>query len=121
MYIDIKAHNSDVHPRWQAMVQRRAAKLTDFCRHLVRLQVTLVHSTHHIRGHEETRLLATIPNHTLRVQKAKASMGDAIHAAFSALERELQVLMERRKTRAKAEASRRRPRGPGEPPLLASR
>ena len=112
MRIDIKAHHSDVHPRWQAIIQRRAAKLTDFCQDIVRLHVTLVHSTHHLRGNEEARLLVSVPNDTLRVQKAQPNMGDAIHAAFSALERELLGWVDRRKHHKKREASRRRPQAP---------
>ncbi len=112
MRIDIKAQHGELHPRWQAIIQRRAAKLTDFCPDIVRLHVTLVHSTHHLRGNEEARLLASVPNDTLRVQKAKANMGDAIHAAFSALERELQGRIDRRKRSTQREAARRRPQVP---------
>jgi ribosomal subunit interface protein len=106
MQIDIQSQNSEVHPRWRSIIQRRAVKLTAFCRDIIRLHVTLVHSTHHLRGHEEVRLLAAVPNDTLRVQKAKASMGDAIHAAFGALERELQTATERRKQALKRTAPR---------------
>jgi ribosomal subunit interface protein len=112
MRIDIKSQHSEVHPLWEAIIQRRAAKLTDFCKDIVRLHVTLVHSTHHLRGNEEARLLASVPNETLRVHKAQANMGDAIHSAFSALERELQGWVERRKHRQKREASRRHPQVP---------
>ena len=109
MQIDITAPHSEVHPRWQAIIQRRAAKLTDFCKDIVRLHVTLVHSTHHLHGNEEVRLLASVPTDTLRVQKAQPNMGDAIHAAFSAMERELHAWVDRRKHHKKHEASRRRP------------
>jgi len=109
MQIEIQAQHSEVHPRWRAIIQRRAAKLTGFCNGIMRLHVTLVHSTHHLRGNEEVRLLVGVPNDTLRVQKAKASMGDALHAAFSALERELQAWSDRRKHRVKHAGSR--PRG----------
>jgi len=97
MEIELKAQHSEVHPRWRTIVDRRAEKLKDFCADIVRLHITLVHSTHHLRGDEEVRLLATVPNDTLRVHKSKASMGDAIHAAFTALERELQEYSQRRK------------------------
>jgi ribosome-associated translation inhibitor RaiA len=97
MQVEIQAQNSDVHPRWQTIIQRRAGKLTGHCRDIIRLHVTLVHSTHHLCGNEEVRLLAAVPNDTLRVHKARANMGDAIHAAFVALERELQAWVDRRK------------------------
>jgi ribosomal subunit interface protein len=96
MEIELKAQHSEVHPRWRAIIERRAAKLEELSNDIVRLHVTLVHSTHHLRGDEEVRLLATVPNDTLKVQKAKASMGDAIHAAFTALERELATYIKRR-------------------------
>jgi len=97
MEIDIQAQHSDVHPRWRAIIERRAHKLLEFCKDILHLQVTLVHSTHHLSGNEEVRLLASVPSTTLRVQKAEAGMGDAIHAAFSALERELRSFVERRR------------------------
>ncbi|HXQ20394.1 MAG TPA: HPF/RaiA family ribosome-associated protein [Candidatus Acidoferrales bacterium] len=97
MQIEIQAQNSDVHPRWRAIIQRRSRKLTGLCHNIIRLHITLVHSTHHVCGNEEVRLLAAVPNDTLRVHKAKANMGDAIHAAFGALERELATWVDRRK------------------------
>jgi len=109
MQIEIQAQHSEVHPRWRSIIQRRAAKLGDLCDRLIRLHVTLVHSTHHLRGNEEVRLLAAVPNDTLRVQKAKANMGDAIHAAFGALERELQGRMDRQRERKRLARAAHRP------------
>jgi ribosomal subunit interface protein len=97
MEIEIQAQHSEVHPRWRGIIERRAEKLLEFCNDILRLHVTLVHSTHHVSGNEEVRLLATVPSTTLRVNKVEAGMGDAIHAAFSALERELQTFMDRRR------------------------
>ena len=103
MELEISAQHTDVHPRWREMIDRHIAKLDGQGAQFVRIHVTLVHSTHHLRGNEEVRILATLPpRHTLRVQKSRASMGDAIHAAFAALERELQsdIAQRRRQTRA---------------------
>ena len=97
MELEVQAQHSEVHPRWRAIIDRRAAKVGDLCSDILRLHVTLVHSTHHLRGDEEVRLLASLPNETLRVHKAAADMGDAIHAAFSALEHEVQGFVERRR------------------------
>jgi len=97
MEINIQAQHSDLHPRWRGIIERRAEKLLTFCADILHLHVTLVHSTHHVSGNEEVRLLATVPNDTLRVQKVAAGMGDAIHAAFSALESELQSFVDRRR------------------------
>lgn len=97
MEIQVQAQHIDVHPRWQQMVQRHTAKLSATYPDLQRIHVTLVHSTHHVRGAEEVRLLATLPGDTLKVQKSAADMGDALHAAFSALEQEIHKLVERRR------------------------
>jgi ribosome-associated translation inhibitor RaiA len=95
--IEIQTQHADLHPRWRGIIERRSEKLLEFCKDIVHLHVTLVHSTHHVSGNEEVRLLATVPSTTLRVQKIAAGMGDAIHAAFSALEREVQTFVERRR------------------------
>jgi ribosomal subunit interface protein len=97
MQIEIQSLNSEVHPRWRAIIQRRAAKLAEFYGRTIRLHVTLVHSTHHLRGNEEVRLLLAVPNDTLRIRKSQANMGDAIQAAFAALERDLQSWINRRR------------------------
>jgi cold shock CspA family protein/ribosome-associated translation inhibitor RaiA len=90
MDLEISAQHTEVHPRWREMIERHLAKLNGQATRMVRMHVTLVHSTHHLRGNEEVRILASLPGHTLRVQKARANMGDAIHAAFAALQRELE-------------------------------
>ena len=110
MELEIQAQHSEVHPRWRDLIDRRAAKLTEYCDDILRLHVTLVHSTHHLRGDEEVRLLATLPHETLKVHKAMANMGDAIHAAFTALEHELHGFVERRRE------AHRRPKRPLESP-----
>src|SRR5262245_42815813 len=102
MDLEISAQHTEIHPRWRQMIDRHIAKLNGQGAHFVRMHVTLVHSTHHAHGHEEVRILAALPRHTLRVQKSRANMGDAIHAAFSALERELEteIAQRRRPNRA---------------------
>lgn len=101
MDLEIQAQHCDIHPRWRALIERRAAKLADLSQEILRVHVVLVQSTHHQRGNEEVRLLATVPNDTLRAQKTAADMGDAIQAAFTALEREIQAWTARRKQFAK--------------------
>jgi hypothetical protein len=43
------------------------------------------------------RILATLPGDALKVEKAASDMGDAIHAAFSALQSELHSRSDRRR------------------------
>jgi cold shock CspA family protein/ribosome-associated translation inhibitor RaiA len=89
MDLEISAQHTEVHPRWRQIIDRQLTKLNGKGAPLLRLHVTLVHSTHHIRGHEEVRLLATMPGRALRVQKSRANIGDAIRAAFLALTKEI--------------------------------
>lgn len=85
MDLEISAQHTEVHARWRQMIERHLKKLNGKGAELQRLHVTLVHSTHHIRGDEEVRLLATMRGRTLRVQKSRANIGDALRAAFTAL------------------------------------
>jgi ribosomal subunit interface protein len=107
MQIDIYAPHVEIHPQWRVIIQRRAVKLTEFSKDIVRLHVTLVHNPHHQFGREEVRLLTTVPNGAFRVHKVRPNMGDAINAAFAALERELVGFLTRRKTPPKEARARR--------------
>jgi ribosome-associated translation inhibitor RaiA len=92
MDVEIQAQNAaEIHPRWRDSIERRLVKLNGLESSFIRLHVTLIHSTHHRRGSEEVRILASLPGHTLHVHKTKADMGEAIHAGFDALEREVEA------------------------------
>lgn len=109
MELELQAQHSEIHPRWRAMIEHRAAKLQDYCPDILRLHVTLVHSRHHLRGAEEVRILVTVPHEVFKAQKDMADMGDAIHAAFAAIEHEMHAYFERRRDlhrRAKRSAER---------------
>jgi len=97
MDLEIQAQHTEVHPRWRELIDRRVGKLDGMGASIVRLHITLVHSTHHLQGNEEVRILATVSGETLRVQKKKGSMGDALHAAFTALEKEYASYQARRR------------------------
>lgn len=96
MDLEIQAKHTEIHPRWRELIERRLEKMDGHGTRFLRVHVTLVHSTHHQLGSEEARVLATLPGRTLRVQKTKADMGEAIQAAFTALERELETFRESR-------------------------
>jgi cold shock CspA family protein/ribosome-associated translation inhibitor RaiA len=96
MDLEIQAQHTEVHPRWRELIDRRIDKLDGMGATFVRLHITLVHSTHHLQGNEEVRILAAVSGETLRVQKRKQSMNDALHAAFVALEREYESYQARR-------------------------
>ncbi len=99
MDVEIQAQHTEVHPRWRDVIERGAAKVRELCQDVLRLHVTLVHSPHHLRGAEEVRLVAHVPGETLTAHKRAADMGEALHAAFKALEQELRSFVERRRER----------------------
>lgn len=99
MDVEIQAQHTEVHPRWQEVIERGVAKLRELCNDMLRLHVTLVHSPHHLRGAEEVRLVANVPGETLTARKSAADMGDALHAAFKALEEEVRSFVQRRRER----------------------
>jgi ribosome-associated translation inhibitor RaiA len=101
MDLQVQGQNTEVHPRWAEMVERHSGKLVTIYPDLQRIHVTLVHSTHHVRGAEEVRLVGALPGETLTVQKSAADMGDAIHAAFRALEAEIHKHVERRRDQSR--------------------
>jgi|DewCreStandDraft_5_1066085.scaffolds.fasta_scaffold15567_2 ribosomal subunit interface protein len=106
MHLEIQSQHTQLHPRWKELIDRGVAKLQELHNELLRLNVTLVHNPHHLRGAEEVRLLLHVPGETLTAHKTAADMGDAIHAAFDALTVELRRFLERRRD------SHRRPKEP---------
>ena len=48
MELEISAQHTEVHPRWRQMIERHLAKLDGQGVGLLRIHVTLVHSTHHL-------------------------------------------------------------------------
>jgi ribosomal subunit interface protein len=95
MDLEIDAKNVEIHPRWRELIERRVARLDGLGATFIRLHVTLNHSTHHMRGDDEVRVLGSLPGRTLHVSKTKPDMGMAIHSAFDALEREIETCQPR--------------------------
>lgn len=92
MDLEIQARHTELDAQWRELIKQRVAKLQGQGARFIRVHVTLGHSTHHARGFEEVRILASVAHHTLRVQKTRPDMTEAIQAAFTALERELERL-----------------------------
>ena len=106
MEMEVQGQHTEIHPRWRELIERRSGKLTELGHPILRLHVNLVHSTHHLRGAEEVRIVANVPGDALQVQKSAADMGDAIHAAFAALESELHSRLDRRRDQHRRPHSR---------------
>jgi ribosomal subunit interface protein len=109
--VDIHAKHVPLRDPWRVLIDERLAKLADRYPELLRVQVKVARSTHHQRGTEEVGLLATVPGRALRAGKEDADMVAALHAAFDALEREMQRQHEQHRAKARASrASRKSPR-----------
>jgi ribosomal subunit interface protein len=90
MDLEIQARHIELDPQWRQLIEHRIAKLQGQGARFIRIHVTLEHNTHHAHGFEEVRILASVAGHTLRASKTKPDMAEAIQAAFTALERELE-------------------------------
>ena len=96
MELEIEAQNIDLHPRWKDLVEKKAKKLERFSKKITQLRITLIHSRHHLLGNEQVRLWASLPNHTIRIEKTAPQISDAIRAAFVAAEKEVKALREKK-------------------------
>lgn len=106
MEMEIEAQNIDLHPRWKDIVEKKARKLERFSKKITQIRITLIHSRHHLLGNEQVRLWASLPNHTIRIEKTASQMSDAIRAAFVAAEKEIKALREMKRASQKKRGGR---------------
>src|SRR5512134_3486473 len=89
MDLEIQTRHTELDPSWRDLIERSAARLSQRHPEMLRMHVTLRHETHHLRGSEVVSLLANVEGATLRAEKEREDVPDALHAAFAALEVEL--------------------------------
>lgn len=105
MDLEIQSRHADVDPTWRSLVERSAARWAGRHDLPLRVHVTLEHGRHR-HGAEHVAIVATYPRNTLRVEKEGESMEDAIHAACSAMDREMLKIKDARHALAKASRAR---------------
>jgi cold shock CspA family protein len=90
MELELQSRLIDLDPNWRDLIERLSEGLSTRFPEMLRLHVTLGHGRHHRTGSEEVSLLANVKGASLRVSKLEPDVRAAIHAAFAALEVELE-------------------------------
>ena len=97
MRLEVEGRNTEVHPRWQTLIERKVAKLERAFTGITRARVTLIHNPHHQAGDNEVHVVLSVPGRTLTVRKSGAQIADALRAALTAAEREFESYRKARK------------------------
>jgi ribosomal subunit interface protein len=90
MELEIQTRSTELDPSWRDLIERSVARLTGRYPEILRLHVTLHHGTHHRVGSEVVSILANVEGATMRAEKEEEDATAALHAAFAALEVELE-------------------------------
>lgn len=97
MQIEVDGRNTEVHPRWRTLIERKLAKFDRYVYGVTHARVTILHNRHHLAGDNEVQVVLSVPGRTLTVHKNAAQIPDALRAALTAAERELKTYQQGRK------------------------
>lgn len=101
MDLQIESRNVDMTPRWKTEIEQRMEGLQASHHDLTHARVTLTKNRHHKKEAHvaEALVLVTLPGrHTFTARKEEKTFEEAIRAAFSAVEIELQKYRDKRGT-----------------------
>ena len=99
MDLQIESRNVDMTPRWKTEIEQRMTGLQAGHDDMIHGRVTLTKNPHHKKDARvaEAFVLVTLPRrHTVTARKEEKTFEEAIRAAFSALEIELQKFRDKR-------------------------
>jgi ribosomal subunit interface protein len=99
MNVLIKGHRTEVQPRWKDHILDRIAKLENYEDRIIRLQVTLTSSHHHLKGNELCHIFVKVPRKSIALRRRSETMLMAIDATFKVLEQQMHKLWKDVKTR----------------------
>lgn len=102
MDLQIESRNVDMTPRWKTEIEQRMQSLQIGHDDLIHGRVTLTKNRHHKKDARvaEALVLVTLPGrHTITARKEEKTFEEAIRAAFSAVEIELQKYRDKRATK----------------------
>lgn len=108
MDIRIESRNFDVTDHWKAEIKKWMAHLQTGHEDMTHGRITLSKSTHHLHAPNlvEAVVVVTLPKrHTVTAKKSGKQLGEALKAAFSALEGELQKYREKRTSKKRRDKS----------------
>ena len=99
MDLHIESRSVAMRSRWKTAIEERMADLQDGHHDITHGRVTLTKNPHHKKATDaaEALVVVTLPKrHTITARKSEQTFEEAIRAAFSAVETELQKFRERR-------------------------
>ncbi len=99
MDLRIESRNVSMRSDWKTAIEERMADLQDSHHDITHGRVTLTKNLHHKKATDaaEALVVVTLPKrHTITARKSEKTFEEAIRAAFSTVETELQKFRERR-------------------------
>lgn len=99
MNVVIKGHQTEVLQRWKDHLYDRLAKLDKFEDKIIKIEITLTASHHHLKGNETCNITVKVPRKTIAIKKTAENMIIAIDAATKVMEQQIHQLWKNVKTR----------------------
>lgn len=99
MDLEIESRNVDMTPRWKTEIEQRMEALKVGHHDLIHGRVTVTKNKHHrkdARVAEALVLITLSGRHTITARKKEQTFEEAIRAAFSAVDSELQKYRDKR-------------------------
>jgi cold shock CspA family protein len=96
MDLQVQTRDTELDPAWRDLVERAAQRVGEHYPEVLRLHVTLRQGRHR-HGAAQVTVLANAVHRTMSVSKEKEEVPDALHAAFHALEEQLDQLHKERR------------------------
>ena len=100
MELKIEARNVELRKSWQDKIEEEKEKLVKFyANYVLHLRVSIEATTHHKEGGFEIKLIASVPNETVVVERKGISVRPLLTEAFDVLTLQLkEKLRKKRKT-----------------------
>lgn len=92
MKVLIHGHETAIQSRWRDHIYDRLGKLDRFEDRIVRLDLYLTTSHHHLKGNESCHIKCKVPGKTIVVKKDATTMIAAIDASMKVLELQVHKL-----------------------------
>ena len=100
MDVHIRGHRTITQPRWRDHIYERLSKLDRFQDNIIKVDVILTASHHHLKGNELCRLRVKVPRSTIAIKKRSETMMEAIDASFKVLEQKVHSLWKKQKDKS---------------------
>lgn len=99
MDVHIRGHRTVTQPRWRDHIYERLSKLDRFQDQLIKINVILTSSHHHLKGNELCRINVKVPKKTIAIRKRAETMMEAIDHSFKILEQQVHGLWKKEKSK----------------------